>query len=198
MSLSDILAIAATGLLSIGTGSAIVFGFSTWLGKVWANRLMETEKANHARDLEKLRSELQHNSEQNLALIKSDLEIYKEKHLKGHEDKLAIYRLSTDVVVDVLGDLDFMMISGKAPLDAGERWDRFNRGRMKSYGYLAMLAPQSVMDAMDGLMDHLILITNGSEKYEWPKVRELVLTLLNQIRRDIGIDPNPIEYRGNL
>jgi hypothetical protein len=195
MSLPDILNVVAAGLLSLGTGGAIIFGLSSWLGKVWANRLMESERAKHAQDLEKLRVELQHHSKTNLASMKSDLEIYKAKHLKGHEDKLAIYRLATNVVVDILGDLDVMMLSGKPPVNAAERLDRFNRGRMKAYGYLAMLAPQN---AMDGLMDHIILLTQGKEKYEWSKVRELVLALLNEVRKDIGIDSTPIEYRGNL
>lgn len=198
MSFADVLKIVAAGLVSLGTGGAIVFGLSSWLGKVWANRLMESERARHAQDLEKLRADLQHHSAANLASIKSDLEIYKEKHLKGHEDKLAIYRLATDVVVEILGDLDLMMLSGEPPENAKERFDRFNRGRMKAYGYLAMLAPQNVMDSMDNLMDHIILLTQGQKKYEWPEVRKLVIALLNEIRKDIVIDPTPIEYRGNL
>ena len=47
-------------------------------------------------------------------------------------------------------------------------------------------------------MDHLLKILNGSEGYEWKKVRELAINLLNEIRKDIGIDKNPIEYRGEL
>ncbi len=50
---------------------------------------------------------------------------------------------------------------------------------MRVYGYLAMLAPQSVMDAQDKLMDHLLKIANGSEGYEWQWVRELAINLLN-------------------
>ena len=82
--------------------------------------------------------------------------------------------------------------------EAGSRFDEFNEQRMRVYGYLAMLAPQSVMDTQDRLMDHLIKISNGSEAYDWNKVRELAINLLNEIRKDVGVDKNPIEYRGEL
>ena len=61
-----------------------------------------------------------------------------------------------------------------------------------------MLAPQEVMDAQDELMDHLLEISHGSIEYKWEKVRELGVNFLNEIRVDIGIDKNPIEYRGRL
>jgi len=197
MSLPDALNIVVAGVLSIGGGGVIVLGLSSWLGKVWANRLMESEKATHARDLEKLRSELQRTNEVELSNLKGELDIYKQKHLRGHEDKVQIYRLAVDVVSDLLGDLD---LHQQASVDATtrlQRWNQFNRGRMRAYGYLAMLAPQSVMDASDALFDHLIQVSHG-QPYEWPKVRELVLGLLNEVRKDIGFDPSPIEYRGIL
>jgi hypothetical protein len=197
MTITDVFSIATTVILSVGGGGIIVFALSSWLGKIWANRLMEAERAKHAEELERLRSELHHESEATLTTLQSDLEIFKEKHLKGYTDKLAIYRLVTDVIVDALGDLDLITLSGAAA-DGTARWDRFNRGRMKAYGYLAMLAPQSVMDVMDALMDHLIQVSHGQDRYEWPKVRVLVLNLLNEIRKDIGIDASPIDYRGQL
>jgi hypothetical protein len=61
-----------------------------------------------------------------------------------------------------------------------------------------MLAPQAVMDAQDALIDYLLLVVNGNAKHEWPRVRALALTLLNEIRRDIGIDTSAIQYKGEL
>ena len=61
-----------------------------------------------------------------------------------------------------------------------------------------MLAPQSVMDAADALFDHLLQVSLSQLPYEWPKVRELALALLNEVRKDIGFDSSPIEYRGLL
>jgi len=61
-----------------------------------------------------------------------------------------------------------------------------------------MIAPQSVMDAQDNLMNLLITISNGKREYVWSEVRELSITLINSIREDIGIDKSPIVYRGQL
>ena len=52
MTIADVFATAAAVLLSVGGGGAIVFALSSWLGKVWANRILEREKATLARELE--------------------------------------------------------------------------------------------------------------------------------------------------
>ncbi len=196
MSLVESINVALAVIFSIGGGGVIVFSLANWLGKVWADRLMQRERAEHSENLEQLRAQLKHDSDLQLGEIKNNLEIYKEKHLKGHADKLATYRLVVDVVVELLGELDQMKITGRPPADAAARWDRFNRSRMRAYGYLAMLAPQTVMDTHDALMDHLFEVASGHKDYVWPDVRNLAINLLNEIRRDIDIGPTSIEYRG--
>lgn len=79
-----------------------------------------------------------------------------------------------------------------------EKFDRFNRSRMRAYGYMAMLAPQAVMDAFDALIDRCILIAHGSAKYEWSEVQALAINLLNEVRKDVGLDKSPIVYKGDL
>ena len=44
MSLRDALSVAAAVIASLGGGAAIVLALSNWLGKVWANRLMEADE----------------------------------------------------------------------------------------------------------------------------------------------------------
>jgi hypothetical protein len=58
MTAGDVLSIAATIIAALGGGAAIVFALSSWLGKVWANRLMEADKSRYARDLKTLESDL--------------------------------------------------------------------------------------------------------------------------------------------
>lgn len=190
--------VAGAIILSLGGGGAIILGLSNWLGKVWADRLMETERAKHSAALERFRDELRRETEKELSAAKNELDIYKEKHLKGYSDKIQIYRLVVDVVSEFLGDLDFVYATAQLPPNAAERLDKFNRDRMKAYGYLAMLAPQNVMDAFDALIDHLILVRNGGERYEWQAVRNLAIAMINQVRNDIGMDVTPIQYRGRL
>lgn len=79
MELKDILELSVVTLGSLGSGAAIVFGFSSWLGKVWANRLMIQEKAEYAQELESLRSRLTQDTESyKIKLKKSEFIFQKE------------------------------------------------------------------------------------------------------------------------
>ena len=198
MTTEDLIKLSNNLLLSFGGGAIIIFALSNWLGKIWANRLMQKERNEYSRELEKLRSDLAKENEKELSRLKANIDIFKEKHLQGHTDKISIYRLVVDVVSNVLGDFDLMEQSKNRVSNSLERWDQFNRGRMQAYGYLAMLAPQEVMDATDALFDHLICISQGQALYEWSTVRNHILKLLNEVRRDIGLNVDPIEYRGKL
>lgn len=75
----EIFEIAGLVVGSLGGGAAIVFGFSNFLGKVWANRLMTKEKAEYARELASLRNDLVQETESyKLKLKKSELIFEKE------------------------------------------------------------------------------------------------------------------------
>jgi hypothetical protein len=53
-----VLEIAATILLSLGGASAIVIGCASWLGKVWANRILQSDRRRYEEELERLRGDL--------------------------------------------------------------------------------------------------------------------------------------------
>ncbi|MFA0332417.1 hypothetical protein AB4526_25745 [Vibrio cyclitrophicus] len=79
MNIEELLTLSAAILGSLGGGAAIIFGCSSWLGKVWANRLMEKEKSVHAQDLESLRSKLALENESfKIKMKKSELIFQKE------------------------------------------------------------------------------------------------------------------------
>lgn len=198
MSTTAAFEVASAVIISLGGGAVLVLLMSGWLGRIWADRLMRNEKAQHDKALAELAADLRLKVDSELAASRHDLEIFKEKHLRGHHDKVAIYRLAVDVVVEILGDLDDFEIHSAAKPNGRERLDKLNRDRMRTYGYTAMLAPQAVMDALDDLFDHLLLVIGGREKYEWPRVRELAIKLLNEIRKDVGFDISPITYNGKL
>lgn len=196
MSISDIASIALTILGSLGIGGGIVFGLSSFLGKVWADRLMAKESHIHAKELADLRANLENKNQHYIEGLKSDLSIYQEKHLRGFNDKIQTYRLMTDIISEILGDYDKVSMTKQSlPFD---RLDVTNRARIRVYGYLGMMAPQSVMDAQDHLFDYLILVAGGSRTYDWSIARKFALSLLNEIRKDIGIDVTPITYNGVL
>ena len=198
MSMADTFELASSILVSIGSGGVIVASLSAWLGKVWAEKLMAKESAAHNNQLEELRAKLQKQNDLALSEFRTQLEVAKAKHLAGHEDKIKIYRLVVDIVSDLIGALDQHQRSGLNPDQAEQALDQFNRERMKAYGYLAMLAPQEVMDAADALIDDLHQVAYGSLPYDWKRVRSHILRLISLVRVDIGFDKTPIEYRGTL
>ncbi|MBW8041835.1 MAG: hypothetical protein FVQ85_17805 [Planctomycetes bacterium] len=191
----EILKIAIAIIVSFGISGFIILALSNWLGKVWANRIMIDEKANHDRDLAKLRADLQNQNERNINTLKTEFDIYRETFLRGHNDKIVIYRQVVDIIADLLTDINTALATGNPlPLEVTLA---FERRRLRIYGYLGMLAPQNVMDAYDQMIDYLLsVIIENSNIYQWETVRDLALNMLNQIRSDIGIDTSPIEYRG--
>lgn len=58
MAFEEMLKIASLILVSFGGGAAIVVGLSSWLGGIWAGRILQTEKAHLDEKLEGLRHEL--------------------------------------------------------------------------------------------------------------------------------------------
>jgi hypothetical protein len=183
MSLDDALYLVTAGIVSIGGGGLVVLAFSSWLGKVWAGRILREET---------------HQLSVQLETTKRDLDVFKEKTLRFQNDKIVAYREVTEITAKLLAIMDREI--GQSPL-----WQpidgplhEFNEQRLKLYGYLAMLAPQAVMDAHDDLVDHLLLTANGEVDYKWSEVREKVLCLLNVIREDIGLATGTIVYKGNL
>ncbi len=197
MTYEDIIKISTTILLSLGGGGVIVFALSSWLGKIWANRIMDKDRAKFEQELAALRASLEKANQEGLSKLRTDLEIYRDTYLKQHSDKIGTYGFVFGVVADFLADMD-MIRSGRKP--EGDVLDRFNRGRLKAHGYLVMLAPQKVMDAYDSLVEHIFTALEKNppnNPYEdWKEMRRLAYAFANAVREDVGIDKSKVEYHG--
>ncbi|WP_157091339.1 hypothetical protein [Paenibacillus antarcticus] len=53
----DILKVITGIITSIGGVSLVIIGLSSWLGKIWANRILEKDRLNYNEKLEKIKSE---------------------------------------------------------------------------------------------------------------------------------------------
>ncbi|MGR2665827.1 hypothetical protein [Vibrio campbellii] len=193
--MDEYLKIGATIIATLGGSGAIILGLSNYLGKIWANRLMVKEKAEHDRELEKLRTELHQESQQNLAKLNSEIEIYKQTQLREHNDKLLIYRATIDLVATMLAKVEMIVLRNKQQLTAQEA-EQFETERLKIYGYLAMIAPQEVMDANDVFIDQLLAVVFDGKSVSWEVIRSKALNLTNAMRKDIGIDKSQVSYNG--
>lgn len=187
---------AAAVLVSLGGGGAIVAGLSSWLGRVWAQRLMQEDRARYDRELANLRATLEASNQAWIAEIHRDIAIYQEKHLGAHRDKLDAYRKVVDVLAPLLAAFDRFALGLCTLQELRSAIGRFNEDRIRLYGYLALVAPQAVMDSQDAIMDYLLGVFDGSQPGEWGRIRTLTLNLINEVRKDVDIDSSSIEYRG--
>lgn len=96
---------------------------------------------------------------------------------------------------EIIRELEAVSYAGKPPSE--EIIEKFYVTRLRAYGYLAMLAPQSVMDQFDILIDNLLDILVDGKKMPWSEIRKRALNLLNAAREDIGLSDSPIQYNGH-
>lgn len=190
----EILEIAGSIVVSLAAGGGIVAGLSSWLGKVWAQRLMDRESAKHNADLAELRSKLERENQLQLSAYKNELELHADRQRTAFHDRIVAYRQAIDVIVDILADFDKISTTGIR--ETPNRYHELNRRRLQAYRYLGMLAGQSVMDAFDKLFDYIFEIAHGETPYVWTKVRELGLALLVEVRRDMPVEYVELKYQG--
>ncbi len=74
-------------VLYLGGGAVIVFALSSWLGKVWANRILEKDKVKYKKEFEKIKNVY----DQELEKYKDQLERAKANHLRYSEFQFKLY-----------------------------------------------------------------------------------------------------------
>ena len=160
---------------------------------------MTRERASHDRALEELRASLVTRSNKELEQLRMDLDVLKAKILSAHHDKVGLYRMVVDILAPTISLFDAIIVAKTAqPGDYDTFVRQFDVARLKAYGYLAMFAPQSVMDAFDKMVDTLAdAFDEATPVPSWPSIRETALAMLNEIRKDLSIDPRPIAYHGH-
>jgi len=57
--MEEVFKTAAEIIVSIGGFGVIILGLAAWLGKVWSNRLMETDRAKWAKEIESIKAQLE-------------------------------------------------------------------------------------------------------------------------------------------
>ncbi len=196
MPILDVVSIASAVLASLGGAGVIILGLSNWLGKIWAERLMQGERHQHSLQLEAFRSSLNEASSQKLKDIEARLAITKEAVIKEHVDRVTIYRAAIDVVAGMLPKVEMILLGKRGELTM-EELTQFENDRLRVYGYLAMHAPQAVMDANDQLIELLMEVIFDGKELEWKKIRDSALRMLNEVRKDVGIRPEGVAYNGS-
>lgn len=172
----SIFEVALTILASVGTGGAIVFGLSAWLGKLWATRLMQKEMAEHSRALEHLRIQLQTQLNRSERTFLEKVELYKQ--------------VSKPVIELADGAHNCGTITE-------EMYRKFDCARLESAALLALFAPAEVFEMYNTLVDWIFDVVEGKERWSFPAFRERTLKVLTLMRKDIGLYGDDLQYYGH-
>jgi hypothetical protein len=167
--------IAQAVLLSLGGGGLIVFGLSSYIGKIWAQRILQKEKTEHDKEITKFKNELD-------ALAKI--------HSLNYQQKIDLYKLVSNPMVELIA-----LLSKEAGLTQ-EHYYEFDRQRLHITAQLALFAPQNVFDAFNDMIDY-IYDSLDDESYMFSEFRVKALVFLSEMRKDIGIYKDSVTYNGS-
>ncbi|HMO86812.1 MAG TPA: hypothetical protein PKC18_18025, partial [Lacipirellulaceae bacterium] len=164
---TDLWSLAGAILLSLGGGGAIVIVLSSWLGKVWATRIAESEKARFAKDLEGYKSELQALADE-------------------RREGLARKR-------DVYGKLIASMRvfqAGSRPANADEQ-----REFLLAFDQAALWASEPVTQALGEFVDAVVHNTQQRGSVSNDELTRRYAECVNAMRRDSGFPETTFIYR---
>ena len=181
------------------TVKAVVFQLGGWgllvltlfgiLGKIWVDRAIQQERTRNDQKLIEVESKLRREDNSHLAKLQPEIDLLKDKESRLHNDKLAIYRELSKLIVSLIVDIEFNN-------DPKKNLQQHEQRRLEIFAYMAMVAPQSVLTKYFKLEEHLFEVMGTKRKFSFSEMRALALNLLNEIRIDVGLDKSPVTYDG--
>jgi hypothetical protein len=95
--LSEIFSVAGAALLSVGGAGVVLVALSSWLGKVWASRILEREKAELSKSVEATKAELTRTIEREKAAMAAFHEEHKAEIQELSSQRLDAFNRKRDV-----------------------------------------------------------------------------------------------------
>lgn len=146
MTWDDAFKIVSSVLVSIGGGAAILFGLSSWLGKIWAEKILNSDRDRYQRQIETLKSELSSDVER----LKSELALKLEISKRFSEKQFHLYN-------DLWSSLCDLKIAGDS------LWERANKLNAKKFA-------EQLKKTEDQIFRSSLLIEN----WHYEKLKELI------------------------
>lgn len=205
MTLKDIFAVTTAGLAALGGGTAIVFGLSSWLGKVWASRIMEAEKAELSKSIETLKAELTRSLEEEKAKLAKAHEYYRtELQELSHQRQDALNR-KRDVYTRLAGALRVFLQTEEDK----DRIEENKRAFLMAYDEAYVWAAEEVVSAVGSFIrtieektavDQEFKRTNQGELVRASEAlnlmaRKLYQSCMREMRKDSGYPKSEVEHR---
>ncbi len=122
-------------------------------------------------------------------------EVKKTKQIQIFQDKLAIYRLIIDYFADFITDIEAALRNGqKIPR---EKYEAFDKMRVKTYGYLCLYGSQESINHHEELVAYIFDVVHGEREGEWSDMREIAMKMLNAFRKDCNDNIKEVSYQGD-
>ncbi len=167
--------IAQAILLSLGGGGAIILTLSSFLGKMWAQRILQEEKAEHNKELSRFKSQLD-------ALV--------QKRSLNYQQKIELYKVTSSPLVELTS-----LITTSSGLKESHLIE-FDRQRLHIVAQLSLFAPQNVFDAFNDTIDYLY-DSFEQDNFSFQEFRIKALRFFSEMRKDIGIYSDEVTYNGH-
>ena len=199
MGISEVVQIAGVVVVSLGGGGGIVLGLSNWLGKVWADSLMQKERARHEQELEEFKTKSLLLLEREKALYQQQLEDFKAQLSRDTDrtaltlrEKLSLYKEAIPPLVDFVTRYQTKPANLSPAL-----MTTFETQRLATSALLGMFAPLPVFEAYNELIDYIFNCLEEKQSFQFPEFRDLAFMLMAEIRKDAGILGEELAYRGS-
>lgn len=180
----------------LGGAAVVVGGLSSWIGKIYADRVLQTEQSKHNSDLKTLESELRQKVESRILELNLELAMFRDKTLKAHNDKLSCYASAIDGVAGFMAKISSHSNRMIDAVVLQRAFIDFDSSRIMNYGHMILFAPQNVIDAYDALVEYFLECAIEGKQFSWKDARSMSLNFINAARLDIGINPSPVQYNG--
>jgi hypothetical protein len=193
MSWTETLGLAGAILGSLGGGSIIVFAASNWLGKVWANRILEKEKAELQRELEHYKTDLQKDIEKEKTALQREIEKAKVQYQLEAEKNKAKYIRYSETQFKMYNDLWHALCQLE---EAAETlWDAATVERLMGFATKLHRAKNAIkvgyLVIETSHYQDLMSIIRQFEEFKFGKERLIRLRMKN--RQEISVSDNEIQ-----
>ncbi|HBL85173.1 MAG: hypothetical protein A2Y17_01385 [Clostridiales bacterium GWF2_38_85] len=189
--MAEIFKIASAIILSLGGSGIVLFGLSSWLGKVWANRILEKEKHQYDIEIENYKAKL----ETELSKINILYERASYISKAQYDNEIRIYiNIWNDMHNCIMNTLSLYKIMEDVPLDEKVKQD-FNFKKystfVSSYNSFLDTIEKNAPFYKEYLYNDFILIRNKChelgnifKKYEIDIPYNMSFTLARDIQMD--------------
>lgn len=122
--------VIAAAMVSIVSASGIILALSNWLGKIWANRMLEQDKARYSREIEELKNKF--NKE--LEYYKGQIELSRQALSRYSEHQFSLYNKLWLSLADlkIAGDRLWGKVDEDSVLDFGVAVKRAKQDLLKN------------------------------------------------------------------